>query len=405
MPSRHALRAPLSLLCCGVLALSLTGCTGPDLDRKDYLDDKVAVLYYSSGFWNAMTKGYVVFVDEDGEIESVTTEGMQYASMAYNGTDLLFHEVATSTIVGPGATRIDRDNEEYGAVMGGTLPDGTLYTVFNTGDAGDGYTSSVNWYDGDTLRTGSVGSEIRQIGAGPDGTLYLTGVPDVWEGEEHTITLRSARLGSDLAHEPVAEWTIHEDNTHMGGLTVHGRHVYQLEYSKQAEGVDEQEIGLRLTDVDLSDGSVEHHPVATYYDDYFTYHDGTAPPSEKAHLPSAEKAIYYGDRRTHLIEDDLYYIDGTGQVYRFDTATGEASAHFTIDPEAPDSNEILTAWSAGELHVFFHSFEDEDRATLQTYDAATGEMTSELAVTGLASLPMDLRGLGLYDFLPLTRTG
>ncbi|GHC77365.1 hypothetical protein GCM10007079_14490 [Nocardiopsis terrae] len=405
MPSEHPPHVPLSLLCCGALVLALTGCAGPDLDRTDYLDGKVAVLYYSSGFWNAMTKGYVVFVDEDGTTESVTTEGMQYEAMAYNGTDLLFHEVATSTIVGPGATRFDRASEEYGAVMGGTLPDGTLYTVFNTGDTGDGYTSSVNWYDGDTLRTGSVDSEIWQTGAGPDGTLYLTGVPDSWEEEELTVTLYAAQLGTELTYEPVAEWTIHEEDLPQGGLTVNGGHLYQPEYSRRAEGVDDREVGLRLTDVDLSDGSVEHHPVATYYDDYYTHDDSDAPPADKADLPSAEAAWYYGSRRTHLIDDTLYLVDGTGQAYRFDTTTGEASAHFTTDPEASASDEVHTSWSGEELYVFFRNFEDEDRATLQTYDAATGEMTSELAVTGLASLPMDLRGLGLYDFLPLTGTG
>ncbi|GAA1082690.1 hypothetical protein [Nocardiopsis metallicus] len=402
MSRRHPLRTPLPLLCCGALALSLTGCTGPDLDRADYLDGKVAVLYYSSGFWSSLTKGYVVFVDEDGGIEHVATEGMQYESMAYNGTDLMFHEVHSSRIVGPGAALFDRENEEYGAVIGGSLPDGTLYTVFNTGDDGSGYTSSVNWYDGETLGTASVRSEVRQAGTAPDGTLYLTGVPDVWEGEEHSLTVSSVRLEAEITPEPLAEWTVHEDDTHMGGLTVHDGHVYQLGYSKLAEGIDEQEIGLRLTDVDLSDGSVEHHPVATYYDDYFTYHDGIEPPAGKARLPSAERAIRYGDRRTRLIGGLLYYVDGNGQVYRFDTATGEATEHFTVDPRAAGSDEVHTAWSGEELHLFFRSFDDEDDATLQTYDAASGEMTAELAVSGLKSLPMDLRGLGLYDFLPLT---
>lgn len=402
LPSRNPLCAPLSLLCCGALTLSLTGCTGPDLNRTDYLDDKVAVLYYFSGFWNALTKGYVVFVDEEGGTEHVATEGMQYESMAYNGTDLMFHEVHNSRIVGPGAAQFDRENEEYGAVIGGSLPDGTLYTVFNTGDAGDGYTSSVNWYDGDTLHTGSVGSETWQVGAGPEGTLYLTGVPGARGDDELAVTLYAARLETGLSYEPVAEWTIHEDDLPHGGIVVHREHAYLLEYSQNAEGVEDQEVGLRLVDVDLADGSVAHHLVGTYYDDYLTYYDGIEPPAEKADLPSAEAAWYYGDRRTHLIGDALYFIDGHGQVYRFDTATGEAAAHFTVDPRAAESDEVHTAWSGEELHVFFRSFDDEDNATLQTYDAADGEMTAELAVSGLKALPMDLRGLGLYDFLPLT---
>ncbi|GKV57599.1 hypothetical protein NCCP2222_35460 [Sporosarcina sp. NCCP-2222] len=343
-----------------------------DLEQKTE-----AILYFSTTADQDMNRdglSFAVFIDSAGKTDLLKMKGLELGSV-YASDDTLFMEDRNNIFLvnRDGMETFDMETEEHtGEVTG--FQDGLFYSVNNSGFTEDGgYQSNIRVGSEDGFETIHVPYYLHMSGIADGELIMVTGEPE-------DISLQRMPLEKEVDIEKVASLGALGERLGLSSILKNDGKFYLLMS-------DTEKLTAAIYEIDEQTGDSKTVPFLTYSDadDY------------RLRIP-------FNLRNASSIHDGiLYYVDGLGEVHRFNTKTGEAEPSFQIEGIEESSPYMAeqTFFKEGDLYVFRYDASSESHV-IDTYDLASGERIEEQPVTGLEEMYQLVKQKGkrvaAYDF-------
>ncbi|QTD40977.1 PLD nuclease N-terminal domain-containing protein [Sporosarcina sp. Te-1] len=339
--------------------------------------DTEAILYFSTTADQDMNRdglSFAVFIDSAGKTDLFKMNGLELGSVYASGDTLYMEDRNQVFLIDPsGLESFDMPTEEHtGEVTG--FHNSLFYSVNNSGFTEDGgYQSNIRVGNQDGFDTIHIPYYLHMSGI-DDGELFMV------TGEPEDVSLQRMPLEKEVAIEKVASLGALGERLGLSSIMKEEGKYYLLMS-------DTEKLTAAIYEVDEQTGEIRTLPFLTYSDadDY------------RLRIP-------FNLRNASTIYDGtLYYVDGLGEVHRYNTETGETMASFAIKgiEEASPYMAEQTFFQEGNLFVFRYDANSQSHV-IDTYDLASGKRTNELPVSGLEEMFQLVKEKGkrvaAYDF-------
>lgn len=376
-----------------VAACSASSFKAVDVSEKKfpatYLNDKIAVVYFSTQMDATSKRGYVAFIKDDNTIEVFKHGGLDVGRLAQDGRrSVLVADRDADTVIGADAGSATRERTEDVGFFAGWVPEFNGYlSLFNGGqtDNAEGYVFDLEWKDGAGRHAGSIPYYLELAGI-CDGYLYTassTYLDESVTAKPPVARLLRTTMATTASTVTVASWpaTATTYGFPVGKIFCHAGSAYFMYQSSAYADDTMTPWGNYLASVNLKTGKVAHRLVhkfsgrdeAEQFQTWFTY------------------------RSTYLYDKALYYLDGQGRVYSTDLETGDVRQDVVLDIPHYQDGMAVTAWSGTHLCFLYQSRDLDKDAVLTGYDFTTGSKTYQRPIRGIGKLIGD--GVSMKDLV------
>ncbi|MBB2948781.1 hypothetical protein FB565_008567 [Actinoplanes lutulentus] len=349
-----------------------------------YLNDKIAVAFFSTQMDATFKRGRVAFINSDGTTEVFNHEGLDVGRLANDGRNsVLVADRKSDTVIGAGGRSTARGRtEDVGFFSGWVSPSNGYLSLFNSGpqDNARGYGFNLDWYDSAGHHTGNIPYYLEVAGI-CDGILYTVGssnLPVAVTKEAPVARLLRTRMAATASTEIVASWP-QTATTHggpVGQVFCHAGAAHFM-YQSLAEADDTTTPwAVYLKSANLRSGKVEDRMVHQF----------------SGRDEAIEFQTWHAYRSDHLHDGAMHYLDGQGRVFSTDLATGRVRQDVVLDIPHYQDGMAVTYWAGSNLYFLYQSHDLDKDAVLTCYDFTTGSKTYQKQVEGIG----DLIGDGVY---------
>jgi hypothetical protein len=353
-----------------------------ELRQKDFLRDKQAILFYSTtapenGYNDGLS--YAVFVDNKGRARSWKMKGLENGTMAANGDQVYIEEKDKVRLVGKHYNVFPmKDMEQHTGERTGYLKkDHLFYSIYNSGfDGKGGYRSDVRWgneagfHAGTTIpnyimSSGDDGEHIYVLGPNMEHTRYYLKEVHVTPQKVEVKTLTEWKKTMD----PASNIFVTKDAFYV---VFYGANNYSY---------------VQLMRIDKKTYQQEIYPLVKYANDDQTRYN----------------LVPFDPTELYLFQNELYYIDGFGDVYTFNLTTKKVQKKFSFVGYTSSGRGYDEYLSFRGPYVYFFHFDPKTKKYLiEKYHLASGKREAVKEITGIAEIAaeVDRRGklLGMDDF-------
>jgi hypothetical protein len=353
-----------------------------ELRQKDFLRDKQAILFYSTtapenGFNDGLS--YAVFVDNQGKAKSWKMKGLEDGTMAANANQVYIEEKDKVRLVGKDYKVFPmKDTEQYTGERTGYLKkDHLFYSIYNSGfDGKGGYRSDVRWGNEAGFHAGTTIPNFI-FSSGDDGEhIYVLG-----SNMEHTrYYLKEVHLTPQkMEIKTLADW---EENMSPASDIFVGKDAFYMVFY----GADSHSY-VQLMRIDKKTYQREMYPLVKYANDDQTRYN----------------LVPFDPTELYLFQNELYYIDGFGDVYTFNLTTKKVQKKFFFVGYTSSGRGYDEHLSFRGPYVYFFHFDPKTKKYLiEKYHLSSGKREAVKEITGIAEIAAeaDRRGklLGMDDF-------
>ena len=351
-----------------------------ELDTIDssFLDDQVAVTYYSTTIDSDQGKGFIIFIDHQGDTVTAETEGLELGRLGYNGKNLFFQDQTKNYTVTNALNTEDRNDYQHTGDYVGTLSDDTFFSIFNSGMGidGDTYQSDIYWYSHEDFKKDVLPFYIESRGH-DEHLIYTLHREDL---DDNEFILSQTELTDQANIKQLMTWEPDQEVLPISNLHVNDDSLYYIGESYEPNGVF-----FQLIEWNLATKSVNEYLV-------------TEPMSNEEHY---ESIPFDSQKSAHFYNDMFYFIDGLGCIYTIDIKTGQTTERFVIDDTARHGDFVQIEWKEDHLYVFYNYSDDRLPSGLDTYHIETGETIDSLEINGMEEIVGKNKGLFSYDLIIL----
>lgn len=374
--------AAVALLC------ALSGCATAELPdaAEGTLDDYRYAVAMSPSFAKIIettTGGELVFVDDNGTLSAIATEGIDGSLLAIDDDTLYFtdqnHDYAFSDTL----TESKRATREYSQELLVSTDDGFV-SVFNSNYADDGLT-----YQYDV--SASAGGERRYphyfelLGhCGDD--VYGVAVPES-VSDSSRATRQLVRVHPYASDEGIVGSWVPTAATIQEGLDIPcvDRELYFLSTELNGAVTSEQTFaGMSLRAWNVDTGALRSVPLITDTGSQFAERN-----REYTYLTRSSWTI---------VGTTLYWVDGDGVLLATSIDSGLTHEIAALNLANAQSANNRIEFDGSRLYVF----ELTSEARISTYRLSTGELLGVTALNGVAAVART-KGLIVTDFAVLPK--
>ena len=330
--------------------------------------------------------GAVVFVDDDGSLGSIATDGIDGGLLAFDDDTLYFTDQYTDYVLMDSLSATDRETREYSQELLVATDDGYV-SVFNSNYSDDGSTYQFDVSTGAPLDL----AERRyphyfELLTECDGEVFGVAVPEgVSDTNRATRTLVRVHPFSD---EASSTWSPGVASLQEGlGAPCVDRELTFISTELTAPADPEMppafgRAQLRSWNVDT--GEVRSTPLVD---------DAGAPLAERNwEYPYLTRSSWT------IVGDTFYWIDGDGVLLGTDRVSGATREITDLRLTDPQSSSNRVHFEGDTLWLLDLAPATGAEATIASYDLATGERRSSELIDGLRALALS-KNLMVTDFL------
>ncbi|MEC5423521.1 hypothetical protein QGM71_08445 [Virgibacillus sp. C22-A2] len=349
------------------------------INDAGFLDDQAAVVYYSTTMDSKNRKGFVVFIDHQGETHAMETEGLELGRLGYSDNSVFFQDETKNYMFTSQLEEEDRGKVQYtGDYVGKLNSSQSFFSIFNSGmgDDGETYQSDIYWHHDNELKEDVLPFYIESRG-NDDTTIYTVHREDL---ESKEFTLSQTELSNHADTRQIMTWETINMATPVSNIHVLENNIYYLEESYQ-----EDKTSIQLMELNLETKKVTDYSIVDFM-------------SEEEHY----EALPYDTKKSgYLYGNTFYYIDGTGLVYATDIESGETEESFMIEDTARHGDFVQVDWKDEKLYVYYNNTGDTVDAGLVSYNVESGEKLDTIEINGLEEIIGMNEALFSYDLLIL----
>ncbi|WP_406589490.1 hypothetical protein [Bacillus atrophaeus] len=347
-----------------------------DLKQKDFLDDKDALLYFSTAadqdtFGGG--KSYALFAGQNGSLSSFKMRGLEQGSAGVKGESVMLEDKKTIFTIKNGLTAYDRTYQHTGDSAGYVGDQNGFYTLYNSGfdKEGNHYRSELYRQFNGKWKKDVIPYYIRASGFDGDSIYAL--IPTDDEKGYKILKIRADQ--KDLTYETIAEWTYKEGTSVESQLAADQESVHFVVRGEKTDNI------YQMVKVDKKSGKVELHDIATYKNDEQVLYDS---------MPFSFKKSFFSYQK------HLYFIDGFGKVYQINSQTGKSKPAFTLSQEKMKADFKEIHRKGDKLYFFTYSYNKP--ANIEQYSLKTGKKLNDKEIEDVKKVVTPKSHLKLYDF-------
>ncbi|MFB1100414.1 hypothetical protein [Terribacillus sp. JSM ZJ617] len=347
-----------------------------DLDNEGFLEDKKAVLYFSTTADQDMDgkgKSFTVFLNQEGQANFFEMGGLELGGIGVNEDEVLMEDKENFYKVADGFEKIPRGKYQHtGDHIGYLKAKKGFYSLYNSGfDRQTGvYQSDLYWEEEGKFKKTVIPFFIEASVVDNDKLFTLSTSED---GQSYVISM--AGIGSESSLETVTEIEKSENSTTFGQLQADEKYLY---FIRQTGNLTE------MVKVDKRSGENVISKAIEYQDNEETMYQQT---------PFSFK------RSVFLQGKNLYFIDGFGDVYRIPTSGGESEKAFSFQKE--DMQGSIEIFHKNNHLYLFTLNQNKSSAKILKYSLLKDEETGEWIIKNFPELNTFNKKVYLYDFIML----
>lgn len=361
-----------------------------EIKETDFLKDKIAVIYFSTTADQDMFddgKGFATFIDKKGETRTYKMGGLELGGMANHNGQLLLEDKNKLIFLGEHYKEFKLKEYQHTGERVGYLPKSAIfYTIFNSGfDDNGGYKSDIYWGDHEAIQNGVIPNYILSSGQDEDFIYIITNEVSDFEAAK----LSRVSLKNGLNIEVLTEWRQSENNSLMSNIVTDESYYYYVE-----------EVSA-LTTNHYSESNIVRIDKKTFKRDSFFI--------EKIETPSdfTAKSPFDSGKSIYLFNNKLYYVNGLGHVFSYDTKEAKVSNSFHLNFEKENPNITYDEQVAFKDDlIYFFSFDPKTEIyTLDQYNLNSGKLEATQELSGIKEIMNSLgkKYAASYDFLILDK--
>ncbi|MBC2686411.1 hypothetical protein HAU06_20195 [Bacillus toyonensis] len=356
-----------------------------DVQKKGFLKDKQAVIYLSSTADQDMDgKGisYAVFINKNGEASGYKMNGLELGGIGVseNKKELLLESKDKLKIVGENFKEFKMKYQHTGDYRAYLKNSDLFVNIYNSGSnpATGGYDSNVVYGNKKGIHKGNIPHYLMSAGVDEETILVMTHDIDKKEYSLKKLTFNDLKMKlenvteisldknmsyssySSILSDSNSYYTILVENDN----TIKGK-VYLLRVNK---ATFKQELVLLSSEENTT-----------------------------ASIPFTKNNSAY------LHNNELYFINGLGNVITFNTQTNTVNTKFKIDYSETDGvryNE-QTFFQGDQLHVLRYNKNRKNNYYIEIYSLKDGKKIKETEISGMEEIFKSVRGgksIHAYDF-------
>ena len=321
--------------------------TKEELEDPALLESTKAILYFSTTADQDLQNdgmSYAVFIDKKGQAKLWKMAGLELGTVFATHDQLFLEEKSKVHIVGEdGVKTIDMPIAEHtGEVTGFNESDGQFYSVYNSGFTGDGgYHSNVRIGNAEGFETIHIPHYLHSSGMTDTDLFMLTDNGDMLE-----MTLHKMPLQEKVEIEDIATLNFEEERIPLSSILYSGGDYYIVMSNVETKAVDVYRINEQTNKIDM-----------------FNLYKYKSDEDLQVKIP------YNLRKSAELVNGIIYYVDGVGDVYSFDTVNEQTEKAFTLNGASIGSMKMSEQlyFEGDQLH-FYRYHESTKSHAIDTYD-------------------------------------
>ncbi|WP_129689180.1 hypothetical protein [Gottfriedia acidiceleris] len=354
--------------------------------KNNFLDDKQAVLYYSSTADQDMDDrgiSIVIFVDDEGVARGYKMKGLELGSVGLGETGLLLEDKETLRIIGDKYKEVKMKYQHTGEITGYLKSSNLYFTIFNSGFVKNGYASNVLYGNEKGFEKGNIPHFIFTTGVDKNEILILT-------EDNETCYLRKISLDDNkLKIKDLTQLkkrsTFNTYGPRSQIISDENYYYMVVEESKQGNLKDANEVLIRINKKTLKQDIIT---LVSYKNKTINQLTATIP--------------YSLDQSIYLYGKQLFYANGLGDVYTVDTTSNIVKKKFTIENprKGPYRYGEQTYFKNDSMFVVRYDSKKKVKYYFEQYSLETGKKTNEVQMNGVDEILSSVKGKSVhsYDF-------
>lgn len=353
------------------------------IEQENFLKDKQAVMYFSTTADQDMDdKGVslAVFINDDGKADAFRMNGLELGSVTTTDNEVLLVDKNKIRLIGNTFKEFEMEKPQYTGERTGYLQKRDLYfTIFNTGISGDGgYDSNIVYGNENGFNKGNIPYYISSSGNDQNDVVVLT-----QDTEKNEYFFKKVSLSTNDVNVQDLVKVNNPKNIELTGFSPILSDD-QFHYVILREYVDETSENIVLYRINKENLTQEQFTISTYRNEKNLI----------AHIP------YNIKNSAHLFNGVLYYANGLGEIYAFDTKNSKVRNLFTVKDAPQDGvrhNEELF-FKDDHLYVVRHNEKTKEKYYIEHYSLTERKKIEEIKIKGLNDILRSIKGKSIYSY-------
>ncbi|PEL42535.1 hypothetical protein [Bacillus toyonensis] len=356
-----------------------------DVQKKDFLKDKQAVIYLSSTADQDMDgKGisYAVFINKNGEASGYKMNGLELGGIGVseNKKELLLESKDKLKIVGENFREFKMKYQHTGDYRAYLKNSDLFVNIYNSGSNPDtgGYDSNVVYGNKKGIHKGNIPHYLMSAGVDEETILVMTHDIDKKEYSLKKLTFNDLKMKL----EDVTEISLDKNMSYSSYSSIlSDSNSYYTILVENDNTVKGKVYLLRVNKATLKQELV-----------LLSSEENTT-----ASIPFTKNNSAY------LHNNELYFINGLGNVITFNTQTNIVNTKFKIDYSETDgvryNEQTFFQWD--QLHVLRYNKNRKNNYYIEIYSLKDGKKIKETEISGMEKIFKSVRGgksIHAYDF-------
>ncbi|MFB7637314.1 hypothetical protein [Peribacillus butanolivorans] len=343
--------------------------TNKEIKESNFLHKKKAIVYFSTTADQDLGGdgiSYAAFIDKDGNTQGLLMEGLELGSMAVNKKDIYLEEKDKVRIVGGNYKEFPMENDQYTGELTGYLEEKNIYfSIYNSGFKGKGYNSDVRYGNEKAFKTGTIPYYIASSGLNEEKVNILT-----QDDEQNKFDLKEVTIDTEIAVKQLTSINTPKDQdlASLSPILSDNKYYYFILYAVS----DNFNAKTYLYRIEKSSKKQEIF-------DFIEYKN----------MKNIVSTIPYNIKNsTYIYKNELYYVNGLGDVYTFNTLNEKITKKFTIKDASHSKvrHNEETYFKNKYLYILRYSEKNNEKYYLEKYNIGNGKLNETINIKGLNDL-------------------
>ncbi|MFB7139110.1 hypothetical protein ACFCYN_05635 [Gottfriedia sp. NPDC056225] len=354
-----------------------------ELTRTSFLKDKRAVIYFSTTAdqdINGDGLSYAVFVDENGQAKSVKMKGLELGSVTKSPNQVFLEDKNHIQILGDEYKDFQMKKSQYTGERSGYIKGKDLFfSIYNSGfSKKDGYNSDVRFGNKNGFQTGTIPSYIVASGQVGENIYILTNDPK----NPKEFNLQEVVLNNKVGIKQLSKFET-KDEVNPDSQVLADQYFYYIIASNAS--IDEHNKDEILLRIDKKTLRLDTLPLVHY-----------------SNIEDVRSTIVYNIKQSaYLLNGELFYIDGLGDVYTFNTKTEQVQKKFSlIDADKTVLYYNEQVYFRGNYVYYFRDNPKNNKFSIEVYNLKTGKLETHQEIKGINEIMTQVtkKGKSIYAY-------
>ncbi len=354
--------------------------------KSNFLDDKQAVLYYSSTADQDMDNrgiSMVIFVDDDGVARGYKMKGLELGSVALGENGLLIEDKETLRLIGNKYKEFKMKYQHTGEITGYLRSSNLYFTIFNSGFVKNGYASNVLYGNDKGFKKGNIPYYILTTGVDKNEILILTEDNETCYLRKVSFDDNKLKINDLTQLKKRSTYNSYGPSSQI--ISDENYYYMVLEERKQGNLKDENVVLVRINKKTLKQDMIT---LVSY--------------KNKTINQLTAKIPYSPDHSIYIYGKELFFANGLGDVYSVDITSNLVKKKFTIENprKGPYRYGEQTYFKNDSMFVVRYDSKKKVKYYFEQYSLVTGKKTKVVQMKGVEEILSSIKGKSVhsYDF-------